>query len=152
MPLHNKYDLFGITEEEYLKKLKFIEEGYGEKIAYIIYFTDDYNRGELKLQNMIVRKYGEPNQNDNHKIILKYFVTHLSLYDEIRKTEMEDFDYIKIEKIGYYSFTDFYKGFGIKNQIEKSLIEKIEKYDRNYLNHHIDIDEEEYLKNNTIKY
>ena len=147
----DKYDYIDITLEDYLNYEEDIKKGFGESIGIIVYILK-HKKGDF--YKKIVRKLNEELTYDeeHYDIYAKYYITHIRYYDDKERENNEVFDNFKIENLGYYKITDFYKhNIGGLDKNEE-LIKRCKEYEKNYQNNPLNIDDEEFLKTNTKKY
>lgn len=130
---------------------KISKKGFGESIGIIVYILK-HKKGDF--YKKIVRKLNEELTYDeeHYDIYAKYYITHIRYYDDKERENNEVFDNFKIENLGYYKITDFYKhNIGGLDKNEE-LIKRCKEYEENYQNNPLNIDDEEFLKTNTKKY
>lgn len=145
IPYSNK-DYIEITEKFYNENEKNIENGEGTKtkiILNIIKYKNDLNNRYLKeIEETKDNRFKLPK---DYELLCKYYITKLSYNDKELYEENEIFDCYKIENIGYYEITDYYKSMNIKIEYDKELIKKIDNYQKNYKSIVFDFTDDEFL-------
>ena len=129
---YDEYDYIEINEQDYNENKEYIQKGFGESIGIILYILK-HKKGNF--YKKIVRRLGEELEYDkeHYDIYAKYFVTQLKCYDEKDKENNECFDHFKIDGIGFYKITDFYKNYIGGLEENKELEEKSYEYEKNYI-------------------
>ena len=132
MFVDEKYDYIKIDKDYFNKVKNDISSGLGTSknlILYLLKYKNDINNKYIKrIELLDGEKFDIP---DDYEIYCKYYMNKLS-YNDKNMEENEIFDCYKIDDIGYYEITSYYKDRNIKIDKDNELIQKCLNYEKNY--------------------
>lgn len=132
MFVDEKYDYIKIDKDYFNKVKNDISSGLGTSknlILYLLKYKNDINNKYIKrIELLDGEKFDIP---DDYEIYCKYYINKLS-YNDKNMEENEIFDCYKIDDIGYYEITSYYKDRNIKIDKDNELIQKCLNYEKNY--------------------
>ena len=132
MFVDEKYDYIKIDTDYFNKVKNDISSGLGTSknlILYLLKYKNDINNKYIKrIELLDGEKFDIP---DDYEIYCKYYMNKLS-YNDKNMEENEIFDCYKIDDIGYYEITSYYKDRNIKIDKDNELIQKCLNYEKNY--------------------